>query len=53
MNLTTKKNVTNGKGKRESGKECTVVFRIRIQNGGRREGKTWTVSVFVIEGFTS
>ena len=49
-----KKDVTKtGNGERESGKECTAVFRITIQNVGRRKRTTWRVSVFVIEGLTS
>ena len=28
-----------GNRKRESGNECTAVIRIRIQNGGRQQGK--------------
>ena len=44
-----------GNGERESGNECTAVFRITIQNGGRRKRRTRTISVqvFVGEGFTS
>ena len=45
----------SGNGERESGNECTAVFRITIQNGGRRKRRTRTISVqvFVGEGFTS
>ena len=44
-----------GNGERESGNECTAVFRITIQNGGRRKRRTraMSVQVFVGEGFTS
>ena len=44
-----------GNGERESGNECTAVFRITIQNGGRmkRRIRTISVQVFVGEGFTS
>ena len=44
-----------GDGERESGNECTAVFRITIQNGGRRKRRTRTISVqvFVGEGFIS
>ena len=28
-----------GNGERESGNKCTAVIRIRIQNGGRKQGK--------------
>ena len=45
----------SGNGERGTGNECTAVFRITIQNGGRRKRRTRTISVqvFVGEGFTS